>query len=720
MAHLHSVYDTDLHFSINTTTRAVTNATDKSKLVQHDHNSERITFEIPRYVEGHDMSMCDKIEIHYINISASKGDQSKDVYLSTDAQISPADNGVVIFSWLISANATKYAGTLNFLVRFVCLNGETIEYAWNTEVFDGITVAAGMDNGEAVIEPYSDILEAWKVGSLAQAEAMMNRTETARNEAVEALTQTEAAKDEALTALEQAEEVIESIPEDYTNLANGVVYKEDLLETVVENLLDISTKKVGLLHNTNGQIYTGGSYDAYRYFEQYIPVSAGDVLSSQYTRPNGVRCWILTDSEPNYKLNFSRVVAYDENHDLLGALGASAVPTYTVPDGVSFVRIAVGETLDYLTEISIVKNATEVLPYVEYGEWTGTIKSEFLPTDQKEVLAFLPSEIVCAVGRTIEIYNSQVCPYANKYHFRWICSVGKALKRKFSVTATEALIGNRSLVLEIYNDDLKIVYTKTATLKIVANTISSAKSICPIGDSLTNGKYWLEEVRALSGNQISFVGTRGGVNGLKHEGRSGFSSKAYLANTAYSYENEGVHPFWDDANGKFSWSYYKTNSGISPDAVQIFLGTNDLAGVITPEQLATNVQTMVDDIRGTDTSIPIFVVLTLCWGNQNGIGNQTSSDGFASQVGRFKYNEDVNTINGVKALYEKLKDYDNLYFIPLTQCHDSEYNFGSVETPVNPRATQTELLPTEGAHPQKQGYEQFADIMYSVYCGAFG
>ena len=53
MAHKHSVYDTSLHFIIDGNTRLVKNSTEaKVTLVQYDHNSERITFELPRYIDG--------------------------------------------------------------------------------------------------------------------------------------------------------------------------------------------------------------------------------------------------------------------------------------------------------------------------------------------------------------------------------------------------------------------------------------------------------------------------------------------------------------------------------------------------------------------------------------------------------------------------------------------------------------------------------------------
>lgn len=48
MAHTHPVVDSDSRFVINSTTREISTASDKLELIQGDHQSERITFEIPK------------------------------------------------------------------------------------------------------------------------------------------------------------------------------------------------------------------------------------------------------------------------------------------------------------------------------------------------------------------------------------------------------------------------------------------------------------------------------------------------------------------------------------------------------------------------------------------------------------------------------------------------------------------------------------------------
>lgn len=160
MAHIHQVYDTDAHFKIDGVTRAVKNASQtKTMLVQHDHNSERFTFEVPRYIDGHDMATCNVVQVHYTNIdSKNKENQYSGVYEVDDLQLSPASTDVVILSWLISGNATQYVGSLNFSVRFVCSSSGKVDYEWNTVTHSGVSVSACIHNSEAIITEYPDIL----------------------------------------------------------------------------------------------------------------------------------------------------------------------------------------------------------------------------------------------------------------------------------------------------------------------------------------------------------------------------------------------------------------------------------------------------------------------------------------------------------------------------------------------------------------------------------
>ena len=163
MAHTHSVYDTDSHFSVDPITRQITNLSSKKGiLIKGDHNSERFTFEIPRMIEGHDMSECNMVQVHYTNISGTDRTKfSADVYEPDDLQISPDGDDVVICSWLISGTATEYVGSLNFCLRLACATGSEMDYVWVSAVHSGITVAESIDASGLIVEQYPDVLEKW-------------------------------------------------------------------------------------------------------------------------------------------------------------------------------------------------------------------------------------------------------------------------------------------------------------------------------------------------------------------------------------------------------------------------------------------------------------------------------------------------------------------------------------------------------------------------------
>ena len=53
-------------------------------------------------------------------------------------------------------------GYLYFSIQFVCLDGETVEYAWNTAICKDITVVESINNIEEIIIDNIDALTAYK------------------------------------------------------------------------------------------------------------------------------------------------------------------------------------------------------------------------------------------------------------------------------------------------------------------------------------------------------------------------------------------------------------------------------------------------------------------------------------------------------------------------------------------------------------------------------
>lgn len=160
MGHNHPVIDADPHFKIDKTTRAITDASGKqSVLMQGDHNSERYTFEIPRYIDGHDMSLCDLVEIHYVNTDSNKRTENKGIYIVDDLQVSETQpDEVVQFTWLISNAVTVNAGPLSFLIRFSCTEGGKTIYAWNTGINKDKSISLSMYNADTIQQEHPDLI----------------------------------------------------------------------------------------------------------------------------------------------------------------------------------------------------------------------------------------------------------------------------------------------------------------------------------------------------------------------------------------------------------------------------------------------------------------------------------------------------------------------------------------------------------------------------------
>lgn len=155
MPHRNKIQDSEPHFIINPSARTITNSSaDNNIIVQYDHNSERFTFEIPRYVDGHDMSECienGEVRVNYRN-SASTGLSKNDgVYVCNDLAVSTDDEDIVTFSWLLSSAATQYIGYLYFSVQFICFDGDNIAYSWNTGIYKDITIVESINNVEEAV-----------------------------------------------------------------------------------------------------------------------------------------------------------------------------------------------------------------------------------------------------------------------------------------------------------------------------------------------------------------------------------------------------------------------------------------------------------------------------------------------------------------------------------------------------------------------------------------
>lgn len=220
------IVDGDPHFIINPISREIVNNSKKTDLIQFDHNSERITFECPHFIEGHDMTFCNKVVIDY-SVGESKG-----VYEVNDLAVKENDSDTVVFTWLISSNVTTTLGKIKFALTFKCvLPDGTVTYKWGTKRNDTLQCLETEQGNAWVAYDYPDILEQWKTKIFDARDNSVKDIVSSTNNGVskivsEGKSQVQAINTAGITVKndieKKASDTLATIPENYTQLDSDV------------------------------------------------------------------------------------------------------------------------------------------------------------------------------------------------------------------------------------------------------------------------------------------------------------------------------------------------------------------------------------------------------------------------------------------------------------------------------------------------------------------
>jgi hypothetical protein len=216
--HTHPVPDTDTYFIIDPITRAIENTTRKKTVImQYDHNSERFTFELPRYIDGHDMLNCTSVTVNVDNIENETGTINSDAPDMTDLRVHPNDPEKVISSWVITRNCTQFEGILSFHIEYKCVDSDGgVVYEWATDTYSGIQIKARKKNGEAAVIEHTDLLEQWRTRIFGAGDSVMANIEA------EGKTQVAAVKAESETQQNavavKGAQTLNTIPEEYSEV----------------------------------------------------------------------------------------------------------------------------------------------------------------------------------------------------------------------------------------------------------------------------------------------------------------------------------------------------------------------------------------------------------------------------------------------------------------------------------------------------------------------
>lgn len=191
--------------------------------VMSDEKGERKYFRCKRFVgNGIDLS---KLSLRIVFQNASGLDTGKDKYIVTDLATEGED--YVTFSWELSRKVTAYKGIISFIVCAIKTNTDgTITNEWNTTIANGFVLEGLEVNGtqeqEEIAKDYYNQLEAELL---------------------------KVANEQKTEIEKKAQEVIKTIPSDYTQMQKDVNnLKEDkvnktefvnIMQTVFGNIADI-------------------------------------------------------------------------------------------------------------------------------------------------------------------------------------------------------------------------------------------------------------------------------------------------------------------------------------------------------------------------------------------------------------------------------------------------------------------------------------------------
>lgn len=108
-----------------------------------DVNSQIVTFKLPRFHEGHDLSKCGIKGIKWKNLSSNNEDWS---VLSNTTIVDGDINNYQYLQWIVPPAAFTEAGNLEVSISLYDFQGSRMAFAWNTATFSGFKVEKSLSS----------------------------------------------------------------------------------------------------------------------------------------------------------------------------------------------------------------------------------------------------------------------------------------------------------------------------------------------------------------------------------------------------------------------------------------------------------------------------------------------------------------------------------------------------------------------------------------------
>lgn len=357
---------------------------------------------------------------------------------------------------------------------------------------------------------------------------------------------------------------------------------------------------------------------------------------------------------------------------------------------------------------------------------------------QNNIHLLLPQALYAVPGTELNVYfdNIVLVPDIKRIQFDVDCKYGRQDQARWRFTPEAKDAGSFPLTIKVYDADSKLLAEAAATVYVSPEDSGKGKdiSVMLLGASQTAASIYPQELYDLfkkdEGLNVKFIGTNSSSGypvkeGIAaHEGRGGWGWAKYCTLFEDPKEIRPVFkssPFLVRKDGKVVLDFKnycdRNNNGKAPDYITILLGINDVF-LFDDAQFDQNLpavfasaDTLINEFRKVSPETKIGIALVP--------PPAASQDAFGKNYKcgqtRWQYRKNQHRYN--ENLIKKFggREKENLYIIPLHVNIDCENNYPKEEEQINARNPKKILIASNGCHPTKEGYLQFADSFYSWF-----
>ena len=352
----------------------------------------------------------------------------------------------------------------------------------------------------------------------------------------------------------------------------------------------------------------------------------------------------------------------------------------------------------------------------------------------------LPPVIYAVPGIEANLYLDNVILALNRrnYAFDVICDKGILLDERWTFTPQAKDVGEYPIEVWVRDKSNAIIARGRSLLRVVPSDRprEGNTTLLIVGDSLTERPGYPQQLLDLNTRddvlRLKLIGCRGANNApatgeLRHEGYSGWTAEAFatfhgpLSRSGEFKRPDTGSPFVygdTDETAHLDFARYceQFNGGRGPDAITIFLGTNDVFNA-TDEDIEARVDRvlkyydrLVNAFRKVRADTRIGVIATT--------PPSRSQDGFRGYTGTGRQTRVQYRRNQHRLLERMMKHYggreaEQIYVVPAYVNLDTERGFPTRTAPANARSGEEIGRVIDGVHLTREGYAQIAD---SIYC----